>query len=71
MKTQFTHNNTRYEPGETFGRETSRGCGRDPARSIYRTWTRWTYSEYHRAWIHDGQFDAPHNATKKQILAAA
>jgi hypothetical protein len=27
MKTEFIHNQTRYVPGQTFGREQSRGYG--------------------------------------------
>ena len=71
MKTTFTTDNgTRYEPGQTFGRETSRGWGRDPTRTLYREWTRWIYSTYHHAWLHDGQISAPIRATKKQIIEA-
>lgn len=70
MKTTFTNGQTRYVPGQTFGRETSRGWGRDPTRTLYREWTRWIYSEAHRAWLHDGQISAPLRATKKQILEA-
>ena len=71
MKNAFaTDNGTRYEPGQVFGRETSRGWGRDPKRTLYREWTRWTFSEHHRAWVHDGKISAPLRATKKQIIAA-
>ena len=70
MKNEFTHNGTRYEPGQTFGRETSRGYGRNPTRTLYREWTRWTFSEAHRAWVHDGKISAPIRATKKQIIEA-
>jgi len=70
MKTTFTNGQTRYVPGQTVGRETSRGWGRDPTRTLYREWTRWIYSEAHRAWLHDGQISAPLRATKKQILEA-
>jgi len=72
MKTEFTHQNTKYEPGQVFGYEESRGYGRDPSdapRTLYRLWTRWIYSEDARAWIHDGQISAPIRATKKQIVA--
>jgi len=68
MKTEFTHGPTRYVPGQTFGREQSRGWGRNPTRTLYREWTRWTYIEAHRAWVHDGQISAPIRATRKQIL---
>ena len=68
MKTEFTHNDTRYVPGQTFGREQSRGWGRDPKRTLYREWTRWTYIDAQRAWVHDGQISPPIRATKKQIL---
>jgi hypothetical protein len=54
---------------QTFGREQSRGWGRNPKRTLYREWTRWTYSEYHRAWVHDGKTWHPLRATRKQILA--
>jgi hypothetical protein len=69
MRNEFTHGQTRYVPGQTFGRETSRGWGRNPKRTLYREWTRWTYSEYHRAWVHDGKTWHPLRATRKQILA--
>jgi hypothetical protein len=69
MKTEFTHQNTKYEPGQVFGYEESRGYGRDPKRTLYRLWTRWNYSADARAWIHDGQISAPIRATKKQIVA--
>ena len=68
MKTTFTHNGTRYTPGQTFGRETSRGYGRNPTRTLYREWTRWTYVDAYSAWVQDGQISAPLRATKKQIL---
>ena len=68
MKTQFTVGNTRYEPGQTFGREQSRGYGRNPKRTLYCEWTRWTFSEAHRAWVHDGKVWALLRATKKQII---
>ena len=68
MKTEFTHGLTRYVPGQTFGREQSRGWGRDPKRTLYREWTRWTYIEAHRAWVHDGKISAPIRATRKEIL---
>jgi hypothetical protein len=70
MKTEFTHGPTRYVPGQTFGLEHSRGYGRNPTRTLYREWTRWTFSEHHRAWVHDGQISAPTRATRKQILEA-
>ena len=70
MKTEFTHNGTRYEPGQTFGREHSRGYGRDPKRTLYREWTRWTFSDHHRAWVHDGKTWHPIRATRKQIIEA-
>ena len=64
MKTEFTHGTTRYTPGQTFGRETSGGY----ARKLYREWTRWTYIDADRAWVHDGKFSAPIRATRNQIL---
>ena len=70
MKNEFTHNGTRYEPGQTFGREQSRGYGRNPTRTLYREWTRWTFSDAHRAWVHDGKISALLRATKKQIIEA-
>ena len=70
MKTEFTHNGTRYEPGQTFGREQSRGWGRDPKRTLYCEWTLWTFSDAHRAWVHDGKISAPLRATRKQIIEA-
>lgn len=69
MKTEFTVGSTRYEPGQIFGFEESRGYGRNPTRILYRLWTRWNYSENDRAWIYDGQISAPIRATKKQIVA--
>ena len=65
MKTEFTHGPNRYTPGQTFGRETS-----GYVRTLYREWTRWTFIEAERAWVHDGKFSAPIRATRKQILEA-
>ena len=68
MKTEITVGSTRYEPGQVFGFEESRGYGRNPTRTLHRLWTRWNYSAENRAWIYDGQISAPIRATKKQIL---
>jgi hypothetical protein len=68
MKTTFTHGQTRYVPGQTFGREQSRGYGRDPKRTLYREWTRWTYIDAQRAWVHDGKTWHRLRATRKEIL---
>ena len=70
MRTQFVVGDTRYEPGQTFGIEKSRGWGRNPTRTLYREWTRWTYVDSLRAWIHDGKVSAPVRATKMQIINA-
>jgi hypothetical protein len=70
MKTQFEHNGSRFEPGQKYRRETSRGWGRDPRVEIEREWTRWSYSPQHRAWVHDGKVGVTHRARKVDIIAA-
>lgn len=57
----------KYEIGGTIGYEQSRGYGRNPKRTLLREWTRWVFSDQHRAWVHDGAWALPLNATRKQI----
>ena len=68
MKTSFFSGATRYVPGQVYGRESYRGWGRSIKRTMHREWTRWTYSDEHRAWIHAGKTWAKIRATKKQII---
>lgn len=58
-----------YTRGRIWGRETSRGYGRNPRVTYYYEWERSVYSHTHGAWVQDGCRFVPERATRRDVRA--